>query len=289
MNDTKHIINGFFIFLSLIFVFPLLLIVAISISSEQSLLTHGYILIPQEISFEAYALIFKQPQQLLVSYGVTILVTVVGSIAGLLFITMIAFPLSRREYRYRKATVILVVIPMLFSGGLVPFYIMVTQFLHLKDTIWALILPGLVTPFYILIMKGFLDKLPGDMFDSAKIDGASELRIFYGIVIPLSKPALATIGLFVAFSYWNDWYLGLLFIDNMNLVPLQLLLYRLMNTIEFLTRNMDKGIIQIDLSDFPNLSARMAMAVLAAGPMMFVFPFFQRYFIVGLTVGSVKS
>ncbi|WP_135547963.1 carbohydrate ABC transporter permease [Paenibacillus cymbidii] len=285
----KHAVNAFFIVLSLAFVFPLALIVSISLSSEQSLLNDGYLLIPREISFQAYHIIFKQPQQLLHAYEVTIAVTAIGTVAGLLFTAMIAFTLSRKDYAFRKFTTVYIVIPMLFSGGLVPFYIMVSQYLHLKDTLPALILPGLISPFYILIMKGFLDKLPGEMFDSAKMDGAGEFRLFATIVLPLSTPALATIGLFISFSYWNDWWLGLLFIDNKDLVPLQLLLYRIMNSINFMTSEINKNIIFIDMSQFPSLSTRMAMAVLAAGPMMFVFPFFQRYFVSGLTVGSVKN
>ncbi|WP_246218325.1 carbohydrate ABC transporter permease [Litoribacterium kuwaitense] len=178
---------------------------------------------------------------------------------------------------------------MLFSGGIVPLYILVTQFLHLGDTIWALILPYLVNPFFVLIMKGFMDQVPFEIVESAKIDGAGEWRIFFKLIIPLTTPALATVGLFTSFLYWNDWWLGLLFIDDQDLVPLQLLLYRIMNTIEFLSNNMHSANVSIDMSQFPSLSARMAMAVLVAGPMLFVFPFFQRFFVKGLTVGSIKG
>lgn len=285
----KYAINGFFIILTLIFVLPLLLIVSISLSSEQSLLQHGYLLIPKEFSLDSYRLILQQPTQLLNAYGVTIAVTAIGGAIGLLLSAMLAYALSRKEYAYRRVTMIFVIIPMLFNGGLVPFYILVTQYLQLKDTLAILILPYLISPFFILILKGFLDKLPAEIFDSAKIDGANELRIFFRIVMPLSTPALATVGLFISFKYWNDWWLGLLFVDSQQLVPLQLLLYRLMNTIEYLKSAIDMNMVQIDMSQFPSLSARMAMAVLAAGPMMFIFPLFQRYFVAGLTVGSVKS
>ncbi|WP_271753265.1 carbohydrate ABC transporter permease [Cohnella sp. JJ-181] len=289
MPVEQVVINLFFILLSIVVLVPLLLVVSISITDEQSLLASGYHLFPKKIDWLAYEVILKSPGQMLRAYGVTVTVTVVGTIVGLLLTAMIAFSISRRDYRYRRITTLYVFFTMLFSGGLVPFYILVTQYLHLKDTIWALIIPYLLNPFYVLIMKGFLEKLPHEVFESAKIDGSSEWRIFFSMVLPLSTPALATVGLFIAFVYWNDWWLGLLFIDAPNLVPLQLLLYRIMNTMEFLINNIDRVNVAIDLSAFPNLSARMAMAVLAAGPMMLVFPFFQRYFVAGLTVGSVKS
>ncbi|WP_135547845.1 carbohydrate ABC transporter permease [Paenibacillus cymbidii] len=283
------VINVFFTLLSIAIIIPLLLVVSISLTKESALLESGYHLIPKQLSLTAYELILQSPKQLLTAYGVTVLVTVIGTIVSVLLTSMLAYTISRKDYRYRRVTTLFVFFTMLFNGGLVPFYILVTQYLHLKDSIWALIIPYLLNPFYVLIMKGFLDKLPPEIFESAKMDGASELRIFATIVLPLSLPALATVGLFISFIYWNDWWLGLLFINEPKLVPLQLLLYRIMNTIEFLTNNISLVNVQIDLTTFPSLSARMAMAVLAAGPMMFIFPFFQRYFVAGLTVGSVKS
>jgi putative aldouronate transport system permease protein len=289
LTVPKMIINLFFTLITIAMVVPMLLVVSISLSEEKELLTNGYRLIPEKFSLLAYELILNSPGQLLKAYGVTIFVTVTGLVLSLLVTAMIAFSISRKDYRYGRITTLYVFFTMLFSGGLVPFYILVTQYLHLKDSIWALIIPYLVSPFNVLILKGFLEKLPAEIFESAKMDGASEYRIFFRIVLPLSTPALATVGLFIAFAYWNDWWLGLLFIDNQNLVPLQLLLYRIMSTIEFMTNNISMVNVQVDLSQFPSLSSRMAMAVLAAGPMMFVFPFFQRYFVAGLTVGSVKS
>jgi putative aldouronate transport system permease protein len=282
-------IHSFFIALSIAVIVPFILIISISLTSEQSLLLQGYHLIPRKLDLLAYKTIFEAPTQLIRSYGVTIFVTIFGTVVSLLLTTMIAYSLSRRDYRYRKITTFYVFLTMLFNGGLVPLYILVTQYLHMKDTIYALIVPYLISPFYVLIMKGFLDKLPAEIIESAKIDGSNEWRIFFKIVLPLSTPALATVGLFISFMYWNDWWLGLLFIDNQRLIPLQLLLYRIMSTIEFLSNNVLSGAVNIDIANFPNLSARMAMAILAAGPMMFVFPFFQRYFIRGLTVGSLKA
>lgn len=282
-------INIFFSVLCILMVIPMLLVISISLSDEGTLLSNGYKLIPQQLSFEAYKVILKSPGQLLRAYGVTIMVTIIGTISGLLLTSLLSYTISRRDYRYARITTFYVFFTMLFSGGLVPFYMLVSQYLQLKDTVWALIIPYLLNPFYVLIMKGFMDKIPSEIIESAKLDGASEFKAFIKVILPLSTPALATVGLFIAFTYWNDWWLGLLFIDSPKIVPMQLLLYRTMNTIEFLTNNMGDLNVGIDLSTFPSLSARMALAVLVAGPMMLVFPFFQRYFVKGITLGSVKG
>ena len=294
MNKNKlpivRIISHVFLgIVTIAMTFPLLLVVAISLSDEGNVVKYGYRFIPKQISFEGYEAIFKNPGILINAYSVTILITIVGTAAGLLITAMIAYVMSRKDYRYRKATTLYVVFTMLFSGGLVPFYILVVKYLHLKDTLWVLIIPYLVNPFYVMIMKGFLDRMPSEIIESAKIDGAGEYRSFFAIVLPLSVPALATVGLFISFVYWNDWWLGLLFIDTDKLVPLQLLLYRTMNTIEFYAANSQHLSGNVDVAKFPSLTARMALAVLGAGPMLFVFPFFQRYFVKGLTVGSLKE
>jgi len=283
-------INLFFILVSAAMVIPFLLVVAISVTDEQTLIQNGYSFFPEHFSLDAYKYIFQSPAILLKAYGITFLITVVGTVGSLLITAMTAYTISRRDYRYNRITTFYVFFTMLFSGGLIPFYILITQYLHLKDTIWALILPGLLSPFNIMIMKGFLSKIPHEIIESAKIDGARELRIFFTIVLPLSTPALATLGLFISFAYWNEWFNSLLFIDNQNLVPLQLLLIRILNSIEFLTSNPEfTDGQQISLTQFPSNAARMAMAVLAGGPMLFIFPFFQRYFVKGLTVGSLKG
>ncbi len=270
-------------------IFPLLLVVAISVSDEAALSRHGYRLWPERFSLAGYRAVLGHPQALLDAYGVTVLVTAAGTVAGLLFTAMAAYAMSRKDYRFRKATTFFIVFTMLFNGGLVPFYILIVKYLHLKDTLWALILPYLVNPFYMLIMKGFMDRMPMEVVESAKLDGAGEYRTFFRIVLPLAVPALATVGLFISFVYWNDWWLGLLFIDRDSRIPLQLLLYRTMNAIEFYAANAQYLSGKVDIARFPGLSARMALAVLGAGPMLFLFPLFQRYFVKGLTVGSVKE
>lgn len=289
LNVHELIINIVLSVLSICILIPFVLVLSISFSDERAIFTEGYRLIPSEFSFLAYEVILKSPETLIQAYGVTIFVTVFGTIASLLLTAMIAYTVSRKDYRYRGITTFYIFFTMLFSGGIVPLYILVTQYLNIGNTIWALILPYLINPFYVLIMKGFMDQVPFEIVESAKIDGASEWQIFFRLIIPLTTPALATVGLFTSFLYWNDWWLGLLFIDDQDLVPLQLLLYRVMNTIEFLSNNMDMTNVSVDLTQFPSLSTRMAMAVLAAGPMLFIFPFFQRFFVKGLTVGSIKG
>ncbi len=290
MSYVEIGINLLFILVALSMVVPFLLVIAISLTSEEAILTKGYHLIPPTFSVDAYHYIFRSPMILIQAYWVTILTTVIGTFASLALTSMTAYVVSRKDYRYVKPTTFYIFFTMLFSGGLVPSYILMTQYLHLKDTIWALILPGMLSPFYILIMKGFIGEIPKELIESSKVDGASEWRIYFQMILPLSKPALATLGLFISFNYWNSWFPALLYINSEKLVPIQLLLTRMMNTINFLTTSSQfMSGLSIDTSKFPNLSARMAMTVLAAGPMMFVFPFFQKYFVKGLTVGSLKG
>lgn len=284
------LIHLVFILVTLSMVIPLILVVSISMTDEESLIKEGYHLIPKLINFKAYDVILTAPMMLVKAYGVTIFVTLVGTILSLLVTTMVAYTMARQDYRYRRITTLYILFTMLFSGGLVPSYILITQYLHLKDTIWVMIIPALINGFHIMIMRGFLQKVPFEIIESAKMDGAGEWRIFFTMVIPLSTPALATLGLMGAFTFWNSWFLGLMYIDNRSLVPLQLLLVRIMSSIDFLSSSeMAQANVDIDPSDFPSLSARMAMAVMATGPMMFVFPFFQKYFVKGLTVGSLKG
>lgn len=295
-NATRHnriagvLFNAFFIVMSVLIIAPFILIVSVSLTDESTLMTYGYSFLPNQISSLAYEYLFQTPLVLLRAYGNTIFITLFGTLLSMLMTSIIGYAISRRDYSLRSPLTIFVFIPMMFSGGLVPFYILMTQYLQLKNSLWAIILPGLISPFYILIMKGFMGKVPYEIIESAKMDGAGEFRIFFRIILPLSTPALATLGLFTAFNYWNEWFNALLFIDDDKRVPLQLLLVRIMNTLDFLRNNSEyiQG-LGIDMSQFPNESVRMALVVLVAGPMMFVFPFFQRYFVQGMTVGSLKG
>ncbi|WP_256762201.1 carbohydrate ABC transporter permease [Cohnella sp. WQ 127256] len=277
-----------FIFLSLLIVFPLLYVISVSMTSDADIARYGYRLIPKKASFLAYDYIFQTPKALLQSYLITIIVTTAGTILALLLTSSIAYVMTRKDYRYSRLTTFFVFFTLLFNAGLVPSYIVATNVLHIQDTLWALILPYGVSAWFTMLMKGFMDGLPFEIIESAKIDGASEWGIFARIVLPLSKPALATIGLFYALAYWNDWWLAMLYIQDEKLIPLQYYLQRIMTNIEFLTKNMQAG-ISVDMSSIPTESARMAIAILAAGPMLFAFPFFQKYLIKGLTVGSIKG
>ena len=287
---SKIVVNLVFIALSIAIIIPMWLAVSVSFSRESAMFRNGYRLIPEEFTTAAYSFIFAQPEIVLNAYGVTILVTVVGSVVGLLISTSLAYVTVRRDYRYRNITSFIVFFTILFHGGLVPFYMVVTRWLGLANSLLALILPFLVIPIFVLFMKGFLQSLPKELFDSAKIDGATELRTFFQIVLPMSKPALATVGLFFALRYWNDWFLALLFIEDFNRTPLQLMLVRMMQNVQFMRENAEAmAAFAGNMEELPGESLRMATLVVAAGPMLFVFPFFQRYFVRGLTVGSIKG
>ena len=268
-----------------------LLVLGSSFQSESEIQKIGYRMSPHEFSLEAYKAVFMSPGMILDSYMVTIITTVVGTIIGLCISASAGYVISRKNYRYRKILSFFIFFTMLFNGGLVPTYILMTQWLHLKKTIWALILPLVVNAWYIILMRGFFQGIPDSIMEAARIDGASELRIFFGIVLPLSKPVLATIALFYALAYWNDWYQSLLYIDNQKLYKLQYLLMQILKKSQFLNSAAGQAVMGTGAStaDMPTLNLRMAMCVVAVGPLLIAFPFFQKYFVKGITVGSVKG
>ncbi|MEK3683701.1 ABC transporter permease subunit [Paenibacillus sp. LMG 31459] len=276
---------------ALLCIFPFLFVVLISFTDEGALARDGYQLIPAKWSLEAYKYVFGSGDTLLRSYGVTIAVTVIGTLVSLIIISLYAYAISRKSFKYRNFFAFFAFFTMLFNGGLVPTYIVVTQMLGLKDTIWALVLPLAVNAFYIMILRTFyITSVPDALIESAKIDGAGEFRTFLGIVLPLSLPGLATIGLFSTLGYWNDWFNALLYIDNPNLVPLQSMLMRIETSMQFIMQNSQNSSLSLEaLRNMPQDTSRMAMVVLATGPIIFAYPFFQRYFIQGLTVGAVKE
>jgi len=280
----QWLVHGLLILIGLACLIPMLLVISISLSSEGALVKEGYKLWPVGFSTAAYDYILQQPGQMLRAYGVTGFVTIVGTGVGLLLSSMLAWPLARKDFRLRGALSFYVFFTLLFSGGMVPFYILVTRYLGLKDNILALILPYLVTAWYVLILRTSFAQLPTELLDAARIDGAGEWRIFFRIVLPLSKPVLATIGLFFVLRFWNDWFLALLFINKAVLYPLQYLLYVLMRNITFLASNPQTTGMPI-----PTQSARMALAVLAFGPALFSFLLLQKYFVRGITIGGLKG
>lgn len=273
----------------LLCILPLVSIVSISLTSEADIYDTGYKLIPVKVDTTAYQLLFKMPDQLLNSYAVTISVTLVGTALGVLVNSLIAYPLSRKEFKYRRAINFFVYFPMLFSGGLIPWYILIMQYLQMKDTFWVLFVPSLASAWNILLLKTYFSKIPVSLFESATMDGANEPRIFLQILLPLSKPSLATVGFMTSLTYWNDWWMALLFIENDKLLPLQYLLQRIMSNIEALQVAAQRAGLTVAQEQIPKENVRMAMCIIAAGPMLFIFQFFQKYFVKGLTVGSIKG
>ncbi|MCM3256475.1 MULTISPECIES: carbohydrate ABC transporter permease [Bacillales] len=287
-NVVFNLIAGIFSFLC---VFPFLFVMIISFTDEGSLARNGYQIWPEKWSLEAYKYVFQTGDTLLRSYGVTIFVTVVGTLLSLFIISLYAYAISRKGFRYRNFFSFFAFFTMLFNGGLVPTYIVATQLLGLKDSIWALILPLALNAFYIMILRTFYStSVPDAIIESGKIDGASEFKIFYKLVLPLSLPGLATIGLFSTLGYWNDWFNALLYIDDPNLVPLQSMLMRIETSMQFILQNSQNSSLSMAaLQSMPQDTSRMAMVVLATGPIILAYPFFQRYFIQGLTIGAVKE
>lgn len=286
----KIMINGFFIAFAVCCLIPMITVISISISSEDDIMKYGYQIIPKHIDFLSYEYIFAYPKQILNAYGVTFFVTIGGTILALLINSMAAYALSRKQFEYRNPLAFLIFFTTMFSGGLIPWYILITNYLHLSNTIWVMIIPSLASPWNMFLLRTNFKAIPDSIIESAKIDGANEMYIYYKLILPLSKPALATIGLFFSLGFWNDWWLCLLFIDKSGLFNLQYILYRMMANITYLTSQMPLNLgFVADTSQIPNESARMATVILAAGPMLFVFTFFQKYFVQGLTVGSIKG
>lgn len=283
------VIHLVFICFGLMCIVPMIIMLSISLSSEHDLINSGFTIIPKSFDITAYTYIFKNSEDILRAYFISAVVTIAGSLISLLLVSTIAYPLSRADFKYRNKISFYVYFTMLFCGGLVPWYMLIEHYLHMKDTIWVLIVPLLVNPWYIFLLRTYFQKIPPALIEVAKIDGANELYIYYRIILPLSKPAIATVGLFTALMYWNDSYLALLFIFNDKLIPLQYMLYKIMINIEMLTSQMQNLPTSTNATEIPTESVRMAMGILAAGPMLFVFPFFQKYFVKGLTVGSVKG
>lgn len=286
---ANRVITLIFIIIGLFCVVPIFYILAASLSDEITLSREGYSLLTRGFSLEAYKYVLESPKAILNAYGVTILVTLGGTVVSLLFTAMFAYVIARKDFKLSRVFSFMVFFSMLFNGGLVPTYIMMTKYYNMKDMIFALIIPYIIMPWHVFLMKGFLSDIPTSLIEAAKIDGAGEVKTFFKIILPISKPAMATVGLFIAFTYWNDWYQSMLYIDKASLNSLQFYLYRIMNNIQYLSSSMMSGNISIDMSNMPSETARMALCILAAGPMLVIFPFFQKYFVKGLTVGAVKG
>ena len=289
---SNVLLNVFFLLYSVACVAPLLLVIAVSFTEEKTIYLTGYKFFPQKLSLEAYKFVFTNVDQVMRAYGVTVLVTVVGSLTSLLFTSMLAYVMSRKDFRYRKQLAFYVFFTILFNGGFVPWYVICVRLFHLKNTLWALILPYLINGWYVIIMRTFFAaNVPDEILDSARIDGAGELRTFFTIVVPIAVPGLATIGLFNVLTYWNDWWLPLTLISNEKLYNLQYLMYKVELDIQYLkqARQAMGAIALKELMQIPSETSRMAMAIIAIGPIVMAYPFFQRYFVKGLTIGALKG
>ena len=278
----------FFAVLCFLIVFPFWLLVSASLSNSAVLAVKGYQVWPSPVDFSSYAYVFKNPDRILRAYGVTASFSVICMVMSVMLMSMVAYTLSRDNLRGRGAINFYLYFTMLFNGGLVPTYIIVAKILHLNNTLWVYILPNLINPWYVFMIRTFFRGIPGEIVESATIDGASEYRIFAQMILPLSKPVLATVSLFVFLNSWNDWNTALIYITNEKLYSLQYLLQSIMENINQLKQNQMAASMS-NMKDIPAETVRMAMAIVAAGPALLVFPFFQKYFVKGLTVGSVKG
>lgn len=272
---------------SLLCLFPFLLLISSSFMDEQEILTEGFKLIPSRVTVSAYEFLFRNTSTLLQSYAVTIFITVVGTLSGLLIMSMAGYVLNRKDFKYRGGFSFFMYFTTLFSGGLVPTYILMVKHLGLKDNVLALILPGLCSAWSIFLMRNFLKSIPDSLYEAAIVDGAGDFRIYWQVILPVAVPSLATVGLFTALGYWNEWYNAMLYIQTASKWPLQYFLKRIVDqaNIQILIA---QG-VQVETNNLPSESIKMATAVMSIGPIILLYPFVQRYFVAGLTVGSVKG
>lgn len=282
------IIHFLFVVCAIACIYPILLTIGISFSDEKSLVIYGYSAVPKIWSIKAYQFILNSNSGIIRTYINTVFVTVIGTGFSVLVIALYAYPISRKDFTGKKFFTFFAFFTMLFNGGLVPWYIVCTQFLHIQNSFIALTAPYFFSTWYMLILRTFfISSIPHEIIESAKIDGAGEYRIFFQIVLALSKPGIATVALFSTLGYWNDWYLSMMLITNEKLYTLQYFLQRIFLNMQALQSNLLGA--NTSSIEVPSESARMAMCVLAMGPIIMVYPFFQKYFVKGLTVGAVKG
>ncbi len=291
LGTSDKVIRGFgYVFItlySLCCIIPFLIIISSSFTSESVIRAEGVQLWPKDFSLEAYQMVTKGGL-IWKSYVLTILLTFVGTLLGLSIISMTGYALQRKDFAFRNGISFFIYFTSLFQAGLAPYYLLMTQTYHLRDSYFAVLLPLLMSPWLIILMKNFVKAIPHEITESGKIDGAGDFKIFISLILPMMKPALATIGLFLALGYWNEWYQSSLFLSSrVDVKPLQFMLYEVVNKIEML-RNTVAG-QYVTLTDIPQEGVKMANAVLATGPIVLLYPFVQRYFISGITVGAVKG
>jgi len=269
-------------------VLPFILILSGSLTDDKIIVKHGYSLLPRGFTMRAYETVFALPEKIMRSYGVTLFVTLAGTLLGLFCISMAGFALQRKDLKYRNAIAFYIYFTTLFSGGLIPWYIMVANTLSMKNTIYALIIPSIMNPFLIFLMRNFLRTIPESIVESAKIDGAGDFRIYRSLILPIATPALATVGLFLALAYWNNWFMSAMFIENDKLFMLQFYLYNILAKADFMRSGITQAAVSVKI-EIPRESVKLATAVVATGPVIFFYPFVQKYFVQGLVIGAVKG
>ncbi|MED4225585.1 carbohydrate ABC transporter permease [Neobacillus cucumis] len=291
MHKTSRLVHFLFIIACFACILPFILLFMSSVTDEASLLEEGYKFIPHKFSGEAYSYLLSHFNSIGRAYGVTALVTVIGTTLGLTITSLLAYPLSRKDLPFRNLLGFFVFFTMLFNGGLVPTYLVYTKLIDIKDTIWALIIPNLLmNAFYVFLVRTFFETtIPFSLVESAYMDGASEFKIFRKIILPLSTPVLATVGLFQSLHYWNDWFNSLIYINNQDLYNIQFLLNKILLDIQFISsNNLGSSAASSATSNIPLETVQMAMAFVGVLPIMIAYPFFQKYFVKGLTIGAVK-
>lgn len=272
---------------SVICLIPFWLIIASSFESESQIIRNGFTLWPREFTLESYRLALENPMAIIRAYAVTIFITVLGTFLSVFVNVMTGYVLSRKDFYHRNQVSYFFFFTTLFSGGLVPWYILIVNYLKLKNSLLAIILPSILSVWYILLVKGFMQGIPHEITESAKIDGAGDFKIFYSLIIPLSKPVVATITLFAALQFWNDWYNCMLFISDNRLYTLQYFLHNLIQSARMVREMLTDATVEI--AAIPIESMKMSLTVIVTGPIIFLYPFIQRYFVSGLTLGAVKG
>lgn len=274
---------------AIICVLPFWLVLSGSLTGEAEIMAYGYGLFPKKVDFTAYKILLNDAGRILNGYKISLIVTVLGTALSIFVVALAAWPISQERVKYHSFLNFFVLFTMLFSGGMVPWFIVCRNMLHLTDSIWALILPYLANAWYIFLVRNYYKGIPSELVEAAKIDGAGEYRIFFKIIFPLAKPVIATISLFACLNYWNDWWLGIMLIDDVNMQPLQLLLRTITSNIQFLSSAGNVNAVAQAAGSIPSEGIKMATCIVTIGPVILVYPFVQKYFVKGIMVGAVKG
>ncbi|GAB2701320.1 carbohydrate ABC transporter permease [Paenibacillus thermoaerophilus] len=274
--------------LAILCLLPFWLIVSGSFTAENEIIGEGFKIWPKELSIDAYKAVFTNPEQILRAYWVTIWITAAGTFLGLFLTSMAGYVLARKDFKYRNAVSFFMYFTTLFSGGLIPWYILIVKYLSWKDSYLAMLVPGLLSAWNIILMKNFMKSIPDSIIESARIDGANDFTIYSRLILPLSTPGLATIGLFLALGYWNDWFTANIFITTESKYPLQFFLYKILANAAVLRTDIAANLSAVNFKA-PAETLKMAVAVVVTGPIVLLYPFVQKYFVKGLTIGAVKG